>query len=72
MGVCQEEYTALIKYIQMGKENDTDWFQIESNKEVRLEESLHILCLYGPCSMHSWDRGAQKKNAGLPKGILSY
>jgi hypothetical protein len=31
----QEEYTALIKYIQLGKENDTDWFQIESNKEVR-------------------------------------
>jgi hypothetical protein len=28
-----QEYTALIKYIQMGKENDTDWFQIESNKE---------------------------------------
>lgn len=30
----KEEYTALIKYIQLGKENDTDWFQIESNKEV--------------------------------------
>ncbi len=30
----QEEYTALIKYIQLGKENDTDWFKIESNKEV--------------------------------------
>ncbi|KAJ1496276.1 ubiquitin-fold modifier-conjugating enzyme 1, partial [Baffinella frigidus] len=29
----KEEYTALIKYIQLGKENDTDWFQIESNKE---------------------------------------
>lgn len=28
-----QEYTALIKYIQVGKENDTDWFQIESNKE---------------------------------------
>ena len=28
-----QEYTALIKYIQLGKENDTDWFQIESNKE---------------------------------------
>ena len=23
----------MIKYIQIGKENDTDWFQIESNKE---------------------------------------
>uniref|UniRef100_A0A7S0W246 Ubiquitin-fold modifier-conjugating enzyme 1 n=3 Tax=Hemiselmis TaxID=77924 RepID=A0A7S0W246_9CRYP len=29
----KEEYTALIKYIQLGKENDTDWFTIESNKE---------------------------------------
>eukprot|EP00287_Rhodomonas_sp_CCMP768_P006516 CAMPEP_0196736196 /NCGR_PEP_ID=MMETSP1091-20130531/14332_1 /TAXON_ID=302021 /ORGANISM="Rhodomonas sp., Strain CCMP768" /LENGTH=165 /DNA_ID=CAMNT_0042079897 /DNA_START=30 /DNA_END=527 /DNA_ORIENTATION=- len=29
----KEEYTALIKYIQIGKESDTDWFQIESNKE---------------------------------------
>ncbi|EKX41075.1 hypothetical protein GUITHDRAFT_74934, partial [Guillardia theta CCMP2712] len=29
----KEEYTALIKYIQIGKENDSDWFQIESNKE---------------------------------------
>eukprot|EP01118_Nematostelium_gracile_P011739 TRINITY_DN4215_c0_g2_i1.p1 TRINITY_DN4215_c0_g2~~TRINITY_DN4215_c0_g2_i1.p1 ORF type:complete len:202 (+),score=58.72 TRINITY_DN4215_c0_g2_i1:93-608(+) len=28
----KEEYTALIKYVQINKEADNDWFQLESNK----------------------------------------
>ena len=39
-----QEYTALIKYIQVGKENDTDWFQIESNKEGTVW-SVFVLCV---------------------------
>ena len=39
-----QEYTALIKYIQVGKENDTDWFQIESNKEGTVW-SAFVLCV---------------------------
>ncbi|KRZ96260.1 Ubiquitin-fold modifier-conjugating enzyme 1 [Trichinella sp. T8] len=27
----KEEYSTLIKYIEMNKENDTDWFRLESN-----------------------------------------
>lgn len=29
----KEEYTALIKYMSVCKEEDNDWFKIESNKE---------------------------------------
>jgi len=29
----KEEYAALIKYVQQNKENDTDWFQLEANKD---------------------------------------
>lgn len=28
-----EEYLALIKYVEINKEADNDWFKIESNKE---------------------------------------
>jgi ufm1-conjugating enzyme 1 len=28
----KEEYAALIKYVQINKENDSDWFTLESNK----------------------------------------
>eukprot|EP01041_Mallomonas_annulata_P003481 gene3481-6927_t len=28
----REEYQALIQYVQINKDNDNDWFQIESNK----------------------------------------
>lgn len=29
----KEEYIALIKYIELNKAEDNDWFKIESNKE---------------------------------------
>ncbi|XP_074604658.1 ubiquitin-fold modifier conjugating enzyme 1 [Brevipalpus obovatus] len=29
----KEEYQALIKYVQQNKENDNDWFRLESNKD---------------------------------------
>ena len=29
----KEEYIALIKYIELNKSEDNDWFKIESNKE---------------------------------------
>lgn len=29
----KEEYQALIKYVQNNKENDNDWFRLESNKD---------------------------------------
>eukprot|EP01116_Phalansterium_solitarium_P025291 TRINITY_DN958_c2_g1_i1.p2 TRINITY_DN958_c2_g1~~TRINITY_DN958_c2_g1_i1.p2 ORF type:complete len:177 (-),score=43.78 TRINITY_DN958_c2_g1_i1:218-748(-) len=29
----KEEYTALIKYVQINKEADNDWFTLESNKQ---------------------------------------
>lgn len=29
----REEYQSLIKYIAANKENDNDWFQIQSNKD---------------------------------------
>jgi ufm1-conjugating enzyme 1 len=29
----KEEYTSLIKFVQINKEADSDWFQLESNKE---------------------------------------
>uniref|UniRef100_T2M391 Ubiquitin-fold modifier-conjugating enzyme 1 n=1 Tax=Hydra vulgaris TaxID=6087 RepID=T2M391_HYDVU len=29
----KEEYQALIKYVQTNKEQDNDWFRLESNKE---------------------------------------
>ena len=28
-----EEYLALIKYVEINKEGDQDWFKLESNKE---------------------------------------
>jgi hypothetical protein len=29
----QEEYKALIEYVKMNKENNTDWFKLEANKQ---------------------------------------
>eukprot|EP01120_Amphizonella_sp_Union-15-10_P010616 TRINITY_DN428_c0_g1_i4.p1 TRINITY_DN428_c0_g1~~TRINITY_DN428_c0_g1_i4.p1 ORF type:complete len:160 (-),score=31.83 TRINITY_DN428_c0_g1_i4:15-494(-) len=29
----EQEYAALIKFVQLNKENDNDWFRIESNAE---------------------------------------
>ncbi|KAG0412280.1 hypothetical protein HPB47_010571 [Ixodes persulcatus] len=29
----KEEYQSLIKYVQNNKENDNDWFRLESNKD---------------------------------------
>ena len=29
----KEEYTVLIQYIQMNKDEDHDWFEIESNED---------------------------------------
>ncbi len=29
----KEEYMVLIQYIQMNKENDQDWFNVESNED---------------------------------------
>ncbi len=29
----KEEYIALIKYVEKNKENDNDWFNLESNLE---------------------------------------
>lgn len=29
----KEEYTVLIQYIQMNKDDDHDWFNIESNED---------------------------------------
>jgi len=29
----EQEYAALIKFVQINKESDNDWFQIESNKD---------------------------------------
>jgi ufm1-conjugating enzyme 1 len=31
--VQQEEYKALIEYVKMNKENNTDWFKLEANKQ---------------------------------------
>ncbi len=32
----REEYGALIAYIQMNKDNDSDWFTLESDREGRM------------------------------------
>ncbi len=33
MDRLKEEYMALIEYIKLNKQEDNDWFKIESNKD---------------------------------------
>ena len=41
----REEYGALIQYIQMNKENDNDWFILESDREGKMYVVYMASCI---------------------------